>query len=120
MEARQRADADVHGATRDIGPIDGFAVGTMRLVELGGRPILVANVDGRLFAVQGTCSHEGYPLDDGELDESTVTCGLHYSRFDLRDGTVLDPPAETPLVTHLVTVEDDRVIVRLSQDAAVE
>ncbi len=110
----QQTGSPQRGGAHDIGLVADFDVGTMRLVDIAGASILVANVDGRIHALQGTCSHEDYPLDDGELEDQTVTCGLHYSRFDLRDGSVIDPPAESPLVTHQVTIRDGRVFVRLS------
>ncbi len=91
----------------------------MRLVEVSDSSILVANVDGRIHAIQGTCSHEDYPLDEGVLDGYTVTCALHHSRFDLRDGSVVDPPADVPLAIYEVTVEDGRVMVRLGETPVV-
>jgi nitrite reductase/ring-hydroxylating ferredoxin subunit len=102
----------------DVGAASTFEDGTLRLVDITGTPVLIANVGGRISALQGTCTHEDYPLDDEDLNDHTVMCGLHFSRFDVRDGSVVDPPAEQPLHTYEVTVRDGRVMVRLELDAA--
>jgi 3-phenylpropionate/trans-cinnamate dioxygenase ferredoxin subunit len=88
--------------------------GTMLMVQVDGANILLVNQDG-LYALQGTCSHEYFELDKGFLSDGSVTCALHLSRFDLRDGEPLDPPAELPLVTFPVTVEGDDIVLELPE-----
>ena len=75
--------------------------GTMLMVQVDGTNILLVNQDG-LHALQGTCSHEYFELDQGFLSDGSVTCALHLSRFDLTDGEPLDPPADLPLATYAV------------------
>jgi nitrite reductase/ring-hydroxylating ferredoxin subunit len=57
------------------------------------------------------CTHEDYPLSDGELDDFTVECPRHGSRFDIRTGDVLNPPAVVPVETYLVEILDGDVAV---------
>ena len=83
--------------------------GTMQMVQVDGTMILLVRQAG-LFALQGTCSHEYFELDKGFLTADSVTCALHFSRFDLTDGESLDPPAELPLVTFPAS-EVDGVVV---------
>ena len=64
-------------------------------------------------ALQGTCSHEYFELDQGFLTAGTLTCALHLSRFDLSDGEPLDPPAELPLAVYPVVVVDGRVTIEV-------
>ena len=53
-------------------------------------------------------------LELAELEGADLTCALHYSRFDVRDGSVLDPPAELPLASFPVEIAFGRVVVEVS------
>ncbi len=81
------------------------------MVQVDGTDILLVNLEGRIHAVQGICSHQYFELDKGFLTEDSITCALHLSRFDLVTGEALDPPAELPLAVYPVTVEADGAIV---------
>lgn len=49
---------------------------------------------GRVYAINGTCSHLGGPLAEGKVvDEFCIECPWHASRFDVRDGSVQQGPA---------------------------
>ena len=89
--------------------------GTMRGVELDGRRVLVVNLDGKLYAWDGTCSHEEADLSTGFLLGEEITCPLHLSRFNLLTGEAVNPPAEKPLGRRLVKVENGDVFVDLNE-----
>ncbi len=96
----------------DLLGVDEVPDGTMKMAWVDGTDqVLVVNTDGRLFAVQGICSHEYFELDKGFLTAGTLTCALHLSRFDLDSGEPLDPPAELPLAVYQVVVEGDRIVI---------
>ena len=96
----------------DLLGVDEVPDGTMKMAWVDGTDqVLVINTGGELRAVQGICSHEYFELDKGFLTGGTLTCALHLSRFDLRDGEPLDPPAEEPLAMYEVVVENDRVLI---------
>ena len=86
----------------------------MQMVQVDGTMILLVRQEG-LFALQGTCSHEYFELDKGFLTAGSVTCALHLSRFDLRDGESLDPPAELPLVKYPVFVDGEDIVLELPE-----
>jgi len=89
-------------------------LGTMKMAWVDGTDqVLVINSNGDLYAVQGTCSHEYFELDNGFLTAGTLTCALHLSRFDLENGEPLDPPAELPLAVYEVVVEGDRILIEV-------
>ncbi len=67
--------------------------GTIREIQLGGRTIAVANVDGRFYALDNTCLHRGGPLGQGELEEKVVTCPWHGWQYDVTTGKTLVNPA---------------------------
>jgi 3-phenylpropionate/trans-cinnamate dioxygenase ferredoxin subunit len=96
----------------DCGPLADLAEGTMQMTWVDGtEPVLLVNVGGTISAVQGICSHEYFELDKGFLTAGTLTCALHLSRFDLRSGDPLDPPADEPLAVYPVAIEDGRILV---------
>jgi len=89
--------------------------GTMKGIEHDGKRILVVNLDGKLHAWDGTCTHEEADLSTGFLIGEEVTCPLHLSRFNLLTGEAVNPPAEKPLTKYNVKVENDEVFVELDQ-----
>lgn len=74
-------------------------------------PLAVFNVDGTLYCVDDTCTHQDASLADGYLEGCWVECPLHASTFDLRTGRPDGPPARTPVRTHEVVVRDGVVHV---------
>jgi 3-phenylpropionate/trans-cinnamate dioxygenase ferredoxin subunit len=100
----------------DLLGVDEVPDGTMRMAWVDGTDqVLVVNTGGELRAMQGICSHEYFELDKGFLTAGTLTCALHLSRFDLEDGEPLDPPAELPLATYPVVVEDGRILIDIPE-----
>jgi 3-phenylpropionate/trans-cinnamate dioxygenase ferredoxin component len=75
-------------------------------VVVDEHPYVIANVNGRFYAVEDNCSHEDYPLSYGCLEGERIKCSLHGSRFSLIDGRPLDAPAETPIGTYRCRVSD--------------
>jgi len=87
----------------------------MRRVDVAGRRILLANVGGRLYAVDDTCTHEEASLSTGVLKGEFVKCPLHNSRFNVCTGKAMEEPAEQDLRTYPVRQEGGRVLVGLPE-----
>jgi 3-phenylpropionate/trans-cinnamate dioxygenase ferredoxin subunit len=68
-------------------------------VTIGEYDVAVAGHDGEYFAVQDLCSHAAVALSEGEVEDCTVECWLHGSRFDLRTGKPTGLPATEPVAT---------------------
>jgi len=51
----------------------------------------LVRVDSEVFAVHDECTHESVPLSEGDVEDGTIECWRHGSRFDLRTGAVLNP-----------------------------
>ena len=98
-----------------VARLDDVPPGTMKMVQVDATDILVVNLEGRIRAMQGICSHEYFELDKGFLTGDSLTCALHLSRFDLESGEALDPPAELPLAMYPVVVEDGEIILELPE-----
>ena len=77
----------------ELEPDQGFRV------ELGDEEAvaLIRTADGGVHAVEDVCSHEEYPLSEGWVEDHTIECALHGSRFDLLTGEPDSPPALRPV-----------------------
>jgi NADPH-dependent 2,4-dienoyl-CoA reductase/sulfur reductase-like enzyme/nitrite reductase/ring-hydroxylating ferredoxin subunit len=80
--------------------------------RVGDEPVLLSNINGKLFAINGTCTHYGAALADGITDGSAVRCPLHHACFDLRTGVSLRAPALDPLDRWQVEIDGERAFVR--------
>lgn len=91
--------------TADIAP------GQVRVFEVRGRRIALCNVEGTFYAIDDVCTHDGGPLDQGEIDGHQIECPRHGARFDVRNGRALTLPAVRPVRSYPVQVEDGVVKV---------
>jgi 3-phenylpropionate/trans-cinnamate dioxygenase ferredoxin subunit len=80
-------------------------------VTIGRYDVAIARHGDEFFAVQDECSHANIALSEGEVDDCTVECWLHGSRFDLRTGKPTGLPATEPVATFPVEVRQDGVYV---------
>jgi len=87
------------------------------LVEVDGEMIALFHVEGRYYALDDVCTHDGGPLADGELRDHKIACPRHGAKFDIRTGAALTMPAVRATRAHDVKVEDGGVFVRLRADA---
>jgi nitrite reductase/ring-hydroxylating ferredoxin subunit len=87
--------------------------GQMKTFIVNDERVLISNLDGEIHAVEGTCTHEEADLGTGFLLGNEVTCPLHLSRFDLKSGEVLSPPATEPLRVFNLKVENSDVFVEV-------
>jgi len=77
------------------------------------KKILLANLKGKIHATDLICTHADADLSTGFLSEEGVRCPLHLSVFNLDDGKPQNLPAEIPLKTYNVKIDDDEIYVEL-------
>ncbi|HEU4444309.1 MAG TPA: Rieske 2Fe-2S domain-containing protein [Nitrososphaeraceae archaeon] len=92
--------------TKDIQPSQ------MKEVEVNGENICVVNVEGKYYAIGSICTHEGGPLADGTLEGYEVECPWHNSKFDVRTGEVISPPASEPEPAYEVKTDGNSILVK--------
>jgi 3-phenylpropionate/trans-cinnamate dioxygenase ferredoxin subunit len=92
-----------------------LAPGTMRgHAEGRERFVLVANLAGRYFAIDGWCNHAGCLLANGLLAGAEVTCPCHGMTFDVRTGAVTSRPRLCEdQRTYPVSIEGGEVFVEV-------
>jgi 3-phenylpropionate/trans-cinnamate dioxygenase ferredoxin component len=81
--------------------------------DYNNKELLIAKVQDEICATDGICTHQYANLTSGFLTEKerTVTCPLHLSVFKLEHGIPQNPPAELPLKTYEVKIENNGVYV---------
>jgi nitrite reductase/ring-hydroxylating ferredoxin subunit len=67
--------------------------GSVAEFEVGGKQVAVANVNGKFFAINGVCVHEGGPLGEGALNGNVVICPWHAWEYDVTTGRIVGSPA---------------------------
>jgi 3-phenylpropionate/trans-cinnamate dioxygenase ferredoxin subunit len=83
--------------------------------ELTGTPepiSLFRDDDGTYYALDDTCSHEDASLSEGWVEEGTVECPLHSTRFCLSNGVPQCLPATQPVATHRLEVRGGEVFIQ--------
>ena len=91
---------------------DELLPGEFKVVWDGDTAIAVYNLEGDLYAVEDTCTHDGGELAGGEVCGFEVECPRHGARFDVRTGEVKEAPATEPIATFPVHIEDGVVYTR--------
>ena len=68
--------------------------GESKLVDLGdpmagGVQVVLSRVEGKIYALDSRCPHEGGRLVGGPLQNGSVLCPLHNYLFDAKSGEVV-------------------------------
>jgi nitrite reductase/ring-hydroxylating ferredoxin subunit len=81
--------------------------------DFDDKTILIAKAGDKIYATDRICTHAYADLSTGFMNENekTITCPLHMSVFKLEDGTPQNLPAEAPLKTYNVKVQDNWVYI---------
>lgn len=97
-------------ATGDVLP------GEFKLVEHHGKSIALFNVEGKYYALDDVCTHDGSELTGGEIDGYEVECPRHGARFDIRTGEALCAPAYEPTAVYPTKAENGEVFILIDAD----
>ena len=96
-----------------VAAVSEVPAGGLRAVSTDRGPVVLANVDGDIYALEDRCSHQDYPLSAGELEDGELECTFHGARFDVCTGRALQLPAITPVRSYQVDVRDGDIYIRL-------
>ena len=111
--------SDVSGGGQDDGDwvkvadLSECPPGSLLDVEAGRESIVLANIDGDLYALENRCSHQDLPLSDGELDGDRLECLYHGARFDVCTGKAVGLPAIKPVGIYDVQVRGQEIYVQI-------
>lgn len=85
-------------------------------VDVAGEPIALYDIDGEVLATSDVCPHAYCLLSENAdiVNGDEVECSCHGSRFSIRTGTNLNPPASDDLTTFRTEVRDLEVFVEVT------
>ncbi len=86
--------------------------GKMKMVQMAGHQVCLANIAGKYYAIGNLCTHVGGPLAQGFLKDHVVTCPWHGSQFDVTTGEVKHGPAVKSEPAYEVKLEGSNIMVR--------
>lgn len=94
-----------------VAKVDEIGDGERLWREFEEETVIIFNVGGEFYAIADVCSHDGGPLEDGELDGHSVACPRHGACFDIRNGRALSMPATESIPSFETKVEDGYIYV---------
>jgi len=80
-------------------------------VEVEGKSIALFKLGKEFFAIDDTCTHEGGPLSDGNIDGDEIECPWHSACFNIRSGKVTLDPADEDVSIYAVRLSGDMIEV---------
>ena len=102
----------MHDGYVEAGRPEEVRSGTTKRVVVNRTAVLLANVDGTIYAVDDLCTHEDSSLSPGCLRGELVACTLHGSRFSTITDAPVGEPATEALRTWTMHIEDGSILLR--------
>jgi nitrite reductase/ring-hydroxylating ferredoxin subunit len=95
-----------------VAKVDDVPPGSATVVDVKGIDIALINSGGQYYAIGNECTHAGGSLGEGDLvEENQIECPLHGSVFDITTGEVVVGPADEPVPSYEVKVENGIISV---------
>lgn len=111
-----------------VAPADEIMPGERKIVNVGGRPVAVFNIEGEFFALLNRCPHQGASLCHGLLTGLVTSdipgeiaytrrgeflrCPWHGWEFDVRTGQSYFDPLHTKVRNYPTSVEDGGSVIK--------
>ena len=87
--------------------------GKMISVNVNDKTILLANIAGKVYAIDNKCTHRSCKLSSGKLEGENVVCPCHKSVFSIKTGVVINGPAKIPEKTYEVKEENSELQIKI-------
>lgn len=95
-----------------VARVEELPPGQWRVVDVEGTHIAVFNLQGKYFAIEDVCTHDGGVLTGGTVEGEQIICPRHGARFSIKTGEALTAPAYEPTATFPVRIEAGEVQVK--------
>lgn len=95
-----------------VGTLDSIAPGSATKILIDDIPIaVVRESSGEIHALGDRCSHGDISLSEGFVEDDTIECWAHGSKFGLTDGSPRNFPAFEPVPVYTVEIDGSDVYV---------
>ncbi len=103
-------------ALHRVAALDQIPEGRAWPITVDDYDIMLVRFGNRVFAIEDCCSHQEFPLSQGEINREScsVRCRAHGATFDLESGKALTAPAFAPVPVYNVRIEDNDVFVEIA------
>jgi 3-phenylpropionate/trans-cinnamate dioxygenase ferredoxin subunit len=99
-------------AAEKVCSVSDLTLNQAKKVVVGGVPIaLVLDAAGEVHAIGDTCTHGDISLSEGFVEDGTLECWAHGSKFELSTGKPLTLPAFEPVPVFAVDVVDGDILI---------
>jgi nitrite reductase/ring-hydroxylating ferredoxin subunit len=78
----------------EVAKTDEIQPGKMKSVDVKGVDVLIANINGKFYAMNDRCGHMNAMLSMGTLTGKIVVCPFHFAEFDVTTGQKIKGPQE--------------------------
>jgi 3-phenylpropionate/trans-cinnamate dioxygenase ferredoxin component len=100
---------------KDVCKLEKLVPGDWEMADLEDTEVAVFNLDGKLYAIEDLCTHDGGYITGGRVDGDQITCPRHNARFSVRNGACITAHAYEPISTYPVRVKDGMIQVMNQQ-----
>jgi nitrite reductase/ring-hydroxylating ferredoxin subunit len=109
MDIRSTAQLDGFVPTLKL---DEMPPGGMKWVAIDRERVVLVNVEGTFYALRDVCGPKNAPLSRGRLDGYVIECPLHFAKFGVRTGKLVDGPISADVPRYEVQIVGDTVYVK--------
>ena len=95
-----------------VAKVSEFKPGARKVIDVEGSQIVVFNLEGKYYAIEDVCTHDGGQLTGGDVEGDQIVCPRHGARFCIRTGAALTAPAYEPTAVFPLRTENGEVQVR--------
>jgi len=96
----------------NVCPVADLAPNQAKRVVVQGAPMaLVLDGEGVVHALGDTCTHGDISLAEGFVEDDTLECWAHGSKFELTTGKPLTLPAYEPVPVYAVELRDGDIYI---------
>ena len=88
-------------------------------LEVGGKSILLVNVDDHVYAYADECPHQKSRLSEGSLTGKNLRCARHHWEFDVCTGRGINPE-NACLREFPVSIESRDILIDLEDERPAE
>jgi 3-phenylpropionate/trans-cinnamate dioxygenase ferredoxin subunit len=100
-----------------VANLDTLAPGKAIKVVIDDIPIaVVRETSGTVHALGDRCSHGDISLSDGFVEDDTIECWAHGSKFGLADGSPRNFPAFEPVPVYAVEIHGSDIYVDTTKE----
>jgi len=75
----------------------------------------MAKEEGKIYAFDNICTHDGGLLGEGVIYDRQIECPRHGARFDIATGQATQMPAVVGIQTYEVQIEDGEILVNIPE-----